>query len=521
MKAKRNYLLKNLILMTFITLSFKSNAQNLDFDKPCYCVNETVGNPNYLYEFTDTITGWQKIGDEIISGGSIEAMALNPVANKIYVSKHRELGTIEINNGARFKPIGYINKGVAINGELGKIYIDDLEITGLSYNPYTKILWASHKTGHLDIQNKIEDIIFKINPETAEIITGEFENGNDYSLIQSVNHNNGELELYDVEDIAINPYTNQLYVIHNQGDNAHNWRAITQNNTYTGLVENWFMHGELGDVRGLGFSKYGQIFGTLSQSNSSSWRLFDNNNTFIHINNIDLSLPKSSRNFEAFDCMNGINDLALSISIKPFTPPLNVGDKVYLEYTIHNQGEIICDEVDLAFNYSNELFEAVSSCANIYGEIVKSTYSGIANGKDGQKVYLPDIDSTPGNGMENGEDDEAMVSFNMLYSCNTDPCIGDVEVVNPNDACSCIVSEPQVSGCTDVSACNYNANANCDDDSCQPVPLCNTDACEGDVEIIDPNVQMLQPVIIMQMPIVMMTVVNQFHFVIQTLVKVM
>jgi len=120
-------------------------------------------------------------------------------------------------------------------------------------------------------------------------------------------------------------------------------------------------------------------------------------------------------------------------------------------------------------------------------EIVKSTYSGVANSKDGQKIYLPDIDSTPGNGMDNGEDDESMVSFNMLYTCNTDPCIGDVEVVDPDDACSCIVSEPKISGCMDASACNFNANANCDDDSCQPVPLCNTDACEGDLEIIDPN----------------------------------
>ena len=50
--------------------------------------------------------------------------------------------------------------------------------------------------------------------------------------------------------------------------------------------------------------------------------------------------------------------------------------------------------------------------------------------------------------------------------CNTDPCIGDTEIVDPNDACNCIVDMPQLLGCTDAAACNFNANANCDDGSC-------------------------------------------------------
>ncbi len=72
-------------------------------------------------------------------------------------------------------------------------------------------------------------------------------------------------------------------------------------------------------------------------------------------------------------------------------------------------------------------------------------------------------------------------------TCNTDPCAGDVEIVNPNDACVCIVDTPQVLGCTDATACNYNASANCDDGNCLSVPTCNIDPCMGDIEIIDPN----------------------------------
>ena len=72
-------------------------------------------------------------------------------------------------------------------------------------------------------------------------------------------------------------------------------------------------------------------------------------------------------------------------------------------------------------------------------------------------------------------------------TCNTDICMGDIEIVDPNDACVCIVDVLQVLGCTDATACNFDATANCDDNSCLPVPTCNTDICMGDIEIVDPN----------------------------------
>jgi len=44
----------------------------------------------------------------------------------------------------------------------------------------------------------------------------------------------------------------------------------------------------------------------------------------------------------------------------------------------------------------------------------------------------------------------------------------------------------QILGCMDANACNYNSQANCDDGSCQSQPICNNDICLGDVEIINP-----------------------------------
>jgi len=77
----------------------------------------------------------------------------------------------------------------------------------------------------------------------------------------------------------------------------------------------------------------------------------------------------------------------------------------------------------------------------------------------------------------------------MVPVCNTDICLGDTEIVDPMDACSCIIDTPQVLGCTDASANNFNSSANCDDGSCIYTPDCPTlfnasaslnVACSGD-----------------------------------------
>jgi len=70
--------------------------------------------------------------------------------------------------------------------------------------------------------------------------------------------------------------------------------------------------------------------------------------------------------------------------------------------------------------------------------------------------------------------------------CNDDCTAGTLEVWDA-DICDCVAGEAIVNGCTDPDACNYNPAANCDDDSCtnEDPGNCNQDCEDGDLEIWD------------------------------------
>jgi len=80
------------------------------------------------------------------------------------------------------------------------------------------------------------------------------------------------------------------------------------------------------------------------------------------------------------------------------------------------------------------------------------------------------------------EDDGSCETYDM--TCNTDCTLGHLEVWNPTD-CNCKVVAVTVSGCTDAEACNYNTDANCEDESCvfEPCNLGCTDPCANNYDL--------------------------------------
>jgi len=83
-------------------------------------------------------------------------------------------------------------------------------------------------------------------------------------------------------------------------------------------------------------------------------------------------------------------------------------------------------------------------------------------------VILGCIDSTACNYDPFADYDNGLCT--AVPICNTDICSGDVEVL---DSCFCIIDIVQVLGCMDSTALNYNSYANCDDGTCNftDIPL--------------------------------------------------
>jgi len=118
---------------------------------------------------------------------------------------------------------------------------------------------------------------------------------------------------------------------------------------------------------------------------------------------------------------------------------------------------------------------------------VACNYEEDANCDDGSCIFSPCNPGCADPCAENydpmaEEDDGSCEPYNM--DCNNDCTLGDVEKWD-SENCKCVVDIPNKFGCTDATACNYDINANCDDDSCKPIPICNTDPCIGDIEIVN------------------------------------
>jgi len=62
-------------------------------------------------------------------------------------------------------------------------------------------------------------------------------------------------------------------------------------------------------------------------------------------------------------------------------------------------------------------------------------------------------------------------------TCNQDCTLGNFGGTWDTETCSCINEITPVNGCTDMNACNYNATANCNDDSCDFGNAACTDPC--------------------------------------------
>lgn len=245
-----------------------------------YAVAHNNGNANVLFKLDGLSNQWVEVG--ATGTNNIRAIATDPVNNLIYAVDRGNFGTINPQTGL-FNLVGTIGSA---NGDFGPVNLND--ITGLTFNFVDMILYATHRVFSGDICNPIansHDLLFKIDITNGKVLPNAMldssNNPNGYAVIDIIRSDdyycgNEPALIYDVDDIAYDPYNGLLYAI--QSQQAVGGMSII--NSHNGSVESYFYDFYRNDIEGLGFGELGKLFATGGYSQMGN----NGGNMFTYIN---------------------------------------------------------------------------------------------------------------------------------------------------------------------------------------------------------------------------------------------
>jgi len=270
-----NFLFFKKIIATIIVIIFVINiskGQSSD-NLPCYSLAQELDEPVVLYEYNPTNMLWRCIGSTNMY--SIKSIAIDSKNSIIYAVDSGKLGKLNPIT-AEFTFIGEIGSGTGDFGE-----IDFNNIRGLAYHPIDEVLFATHTIpGFSSTSN---DLLLKVNPLTGGVIRQTMIDSSgidsvrvDYARIEKTNSwTIGALTILDINDIAIHPYSGELYAFHKQGKPA----VLSILNQEDGNVEQVINDVSELNVGGLGFDSQGDLYGTsladFLDNTLSTYRIFD------------------------------------------------------------------------------------------------------------------------------------------------------------------------------------------------------------------------------------------------------
>lgn len=213
-------------------------------------------------------------------------MAFDQSTGTLYAFDTSNFGTINPVTG-EFIEIG--NLGTA-NGELGLIELNDID--GLSYDLTANVMYATHRIIGSN------DLLFLVDINTGNFIPNAMldNNGNtaDYAVIEEAfDFDSGELG-FNVDDIAINPQTGELFASQNSGLSG----VISIINKQDGSLEDIIYDLSAEDIEGLAFNNNNQLV-----ASTGSGTLVDPNSYLI----IDY-INQSATSVGAIDPTNGAKD---------------------------------------------------------------------------------------------------------------------------------------------------------------------------------------------------------------------
>lgn len=226
--------------------------QNEDGDaEPDFRDLKNTSNPGVYWVVCDdqnTVKTVNRFSGEIQSIGAagvgdIEAIAYWPGTSELFAANGGDLGTIDQSSGT-FTAIGEIDGGGTAAGVFGDIGLNDVD--GLSFDPWTGVLWGSNR---LTTNN---DVLFQIDPISGLFISDAFGAGVDYIEV-------GGASVYaDVDDISISPSDGEMYTVATDGSGNAQILNINKNTGVITILPDL----DRTDVEGMAYHNDGTFWGT-------------------------------------------------------------------------------------------------------------------------------------------------------------------------------------------------------------------------------------------------------------------
>ncbi len=221
-------------------------------------------------------------GSEFLLGATgttrIEAIAFSPALQTLFAADADELGAIDLTNGT-YTTLGSFGSGNGAAGSNRSLR----DIDGLAFDPSTGVLYGSViKAGE-------EDFLIQIDPATGAVVQNAFGLNIDYVVITSVDGRT------NVDDIAIDPITGQLYAIANDIQGQTVLFTIDKDSGTTTKVADL----NAVNVEGLAFNVEGTLLGTTG----------NNGNTVVEIDRVtgnttvQATLGAGGSDYEALACL--------------------------------------------------------------------------------------------------------------------------------------------------------------------------------------------------------------------------
>jgi hypothetical protein len=265
-------------------------AQNPDL---CYAVADHTGSThNDALVTLNRITGVTTLIGLTGTQG-IEAIAFELGAQTLYAADEDQLGTLDLTTGtftALSQPFG------TASGSAGNISLNDVD--GLTLDATTGILYGTHRR-----PGAPKDMLFQINKATGAFVPGAFGAGVDYVLID------GPGVLNDVDDIAVNPVTGQMYAASNNGGAGGVLVAVNKSTGAGTVVGNFGVD----DIEGLAYFNDGQLYGSTGayttgpDTANKLWRIDETTAAAT------LVAPFSQfTDYEALDCLSDPTAISLT-----------------------------------------------------------------------------------------------------------------------------------------------------------------------------------------------------------------